>query len=309
MSAFARQLLRQHDAYFRAVPHGDFSIWREAVNGLPAISPSSTELDKPAIQIGRSNDCPDADWGKLKKQLRALMPWRKGPFDWFGMRLDAEWRSNLKWERCVNTSSPLRGRVVLDVGCGNGYYGWRMLGQGASAVVGIDPSLCFVMQYHAVNRYINDPRLHVFPFKLEALACEGLSFDSVFSMGVIYHQRDPLAHLDKLYHCLRPGGELILETLIVDRDNMDLLQPEGRYAKMNNIHSIPSCRLLLEWIAKSGFIAVELADISVTTTEEQRATDWMVFESLVDFLNADEHSVTVEGYPAPRRAVVIARRP
>lgn len=309
MSGLASTLTRQHDAYFNAVSHGDFRIWRAAVNSLPDIVASRIALDQAAIQIGDPDDCSDDDREELKKRLRVLMPWRKGPFNWFGIDLDAEWRSNLKWDRLAGNLSPLAGRVILDVGCGNGYYAWRTLGRGADAIVGVDPTLRYVMQYHAANRYINDDRLYIFPFKLEALECRGLCFDSVFSMGVIYHQRDPVAHLDRLYQCLRPGGELILETLIVNRGNMEVLRPRGRYAKMNNVRHIPSCGRLLEWIADSGFINAQLVDISPTTTVEQRGTEWMIFESLADFLDANDQNLTVEGYPAPKRAIVIAGKP
>ncbi len=52
-----------------------------------------------------------------------------------------------------------------------------------------------------------------------------------------------------------------------------------------------------------------IADVCVTTTEEQRRTEWMVTESLADFLDPNDRSKTVEGYPAPQRAVLIARKP
>ncbi|MEW8068099.1 MAG: DUF1698 domain-containing protein, partial [Candidatus Thiodiazotropha endolucinida] len=45
-----------------------------------------------------------------------------------------------------------------------------------------------------------------------------------------------------------------------------------------------------------------------TTIEEQRATEWMRFESLADYLDPADRSLTIEGYPAPRRAVFVARQ-
>ncbi|MBR9800034.1 MAG: DUF1698 domain-containing protein, partial [Gammaproteobacteria bacterium] len=41
---------------------------------------------------------------------------------------------------------------------------------------------------------------------------------------------------------------------------------------------------------------------------EQRATDWMTYHSLSDFLDPADPSLTREGHPAPRRAVLIATR-
>ena len=51
------------------------------------------------------------------------------------------------------------------------------------------------------------------------------------------------------------------------------------------------------------------SDVSITTVEEQRGTDWMRFQSLSDYLDPADHSRTVEGLPAPMRAVIVARKP
>ncbi len=308
MSSFAQTLRQQHEDYFKSIRHGDFSCWQYAIDHLPAITPSEIHLNKSSIQIGTENDCNNADRQNLKQKLQTLMPWRKGPFDRFGINLDAEWQSNIKWDRFANEISALEGRLVLDVGSGNGYYSWRMLGESARAVVGIDPTLRFAMQFHAANTYINNEQIHIFPFRLEQLMFDSLSFDTVFSMGVLYHQRDPLAHLKALYRSLRSGGELVVETLIVNQDDITLLKPEGRYAKMNNVWNIPSCNLLMEWVLKSNFSSAEIVDVSTTTTDEQRGTDWMEYESLADFLDPDDPGQTIEGYPAPKRAIVIARK-
>jgi len=50
-------------------------------------------------------------------------------------------------------------------------------------------------------------------------------------------------------------------------------------------------------------------DVTDTTIDEQRSTDWMRFNSLQDFLDPENPSRTVEGYPGPRRATVIAEKP
>ncbi|MFO7647899.1 DUF1698 domain-containing protein, partial [Halomonas campaniensis] len=58
-----------------------------------------------------------------------------------------------------------------------------------------------------------------------------------------------------------------------------------------------------------GFENVRVVDEAVTRTEEQRATEWMTFQSLADFLDPEDPTRTREGYPAPRRAVVMANKP
>ena len=98
----------------------------------------------------------------------------------------------------------------------------------------------------------------------------------------------------------------MLETMIVDGDVNTVMLPEGRYTKMRNVWFIPSVTTLVAWLKRAGYKNIRLADVNQTSTEEQRATNWMRFESLSDFLDPDDQSKTIEGYPAPKRAVIIA---
>jgi tRNA (mo5U34)-methyltransferase len=195
------------------------------------------------------------------------------------------------------------------VGSGNGYYALRMHGAGAGRVVGIDPTPVFVMQYQVFRKYLPNAPVDILPLALEDLPAGLQAFDTVFSMGVLYHRRSPLDHLYALKDCLRPGGELVLETLVVEGDEQHVLLPEGRYAKMRNTWFIPSVSMLEIWLRRCGFRDVRLVDVSQTSTEEQRSTEWMTFESLADFLDSEDQNLTVEGYPAPVRATLVARKP
>lgn len=98
----------------------------------------------------------------------------------------------------------------------------------------------------------------------------------------------------------------MLETLVIEGDVNDVLVPADRYAKMKNVYFIPSVPALICWLEKVGFKNVRCVDEAVTTLAEQRKTDWLENESLVDFLDPADLSKTIEGYPAPRRAVIIA---
>jgi tRNA (mo5U34)-methyltransferase len=75
---------------------------------------------------------------------------------------------------------------------------------------------------------------------------------------------------------------------------------------MGNVWFLPSTDTLLGWLRKLGFRDVQLVDVTVTSTAEQRSTDWMRFHSLADFLDPADSSKTIEGYPAPRRATITA---
>jgi tRNA (mo5U34)-methyltransferase len=202
----------------------------------------------------------------------------------------------------------LDGRVVLDVGTGSGYHLWRMLGAGAKLALGIEPTLAFIAQFHAVAYLLANQQATILPVTLEQLDRAPL-FDTVFSMGVLYHRRDPLGHLRELSECLRPGGELVLETLVIDGDGQQVLTPYDRYAAMRNIWFIPSVPLLMIWLKRLGYDNIRLVNQEPTSLEEQRATRWTDFrQSLVDFLDPDDLSKTVEGYPAPLRAIVLANK-
>lgn len=287
--------------------HGHLPLWRDLLARLPPLSPSIVDLAAPRLRIGSAADCSPEERELIESLLLQLSPWRKGPFELFGIHLDSEWRSDLKWARLEGRIADLSGRRVLDVGCGNGYYGWRMVGCGASLVIGIDPTPLYAIQYQAIRRYLPPLPFHLLPLGIEELPPLP-AFDTLFSMGVLYHRRDPRAHLSQLGGFLRPGGELVLETLVVPGGPGVQLQPEGRYAKMKNVHAIPSVPTLMEWLDAAGYRGIRCVDLTPTTPAEQRSTRWMTFESLADFLDPDDPERTIEGHPAPVRALLLAER-
>ena len=288
---------------------GDLPDWMDVLKKLPDITASSIDYNAAAIRIGESKDCDDATRKTLEELLHQLKPWRKGPFDLFGIHIDTEWRSDYKWGRLSGKIAPLNGRMVLDVGCGSGYHCLRMFGSGAKMVIGIDPTIPYVIQFHALQKYLRNPKVTVLPLSIDDMPENFEHFDTVFSMGLLYHRRSPLDHLTQLLNLLRPGGELVLETLIIDGEKGNILNPEGRYAKMSNVWFMPSVPTLEGWVKRMGFENVHCIDVSRVTPQEQRTTDWMTFQSLKDFLDPSDAGKTVEGYPAPQRAIIIARKP
>ncbi len=304
LATLKRQLARRFDEQ----PHGDMDRWLAALADLPQLGQVSVDLNAPAITL-RSQPAPGpAVLDQVEQALRGLMPWRKGPFDFFGIYVDTEWRSDWKWDRIAPWLSDLSGRQVLDVGCGSGYHCWRMYGAGARRVIGIDPGLLFLCQFLSVKGYLGEVPVDLLPVRMEDLPAKLEAFDTTFSMGVLYHRRSPLDHLLELRDTLRPGGELVLETLVVDGPEGMTLMPEDRYGRMRNVWFLPSCDTLLRWLARTGFVNARVVDVTDTTTEEQRATDWMRFQSLADFLDPEDATRTVEGYPGPKRATLIANR-
>jgi tRNA (mo5U34)-methyltransferase len=283
--------------------------WEKALSNLPSIAKTNYDL-KNGVTIGTVEEITPNQQKILKENLMDLHPWRKGPIELFGLNINTEWRSDWKWDRIEPHIQPLDNRLVLDVGCGNGYHCWRMLGCGAKRVIGIDPSAKFIFQFSAIKKYAGlELPIDILPLGIEDMPEKMASFDSVFSMGVLYHRRSPMDHLRELRELLRPGGQLILETLVIEGGNGQSLVPEGRYAKMPNVWFLPSPETLISWLSKQGFVNAKIIDVTATSTQEQRRTDWMTFESLDNFLDSHDKSKTIEGHPAPIRAAVIAEAP
>ncbi|HET6592541.1 MAG TPA: tRNA 5-methoxyuridine(34)/uridine 5-oxyacetic acid(34) synthase CmoB [Xanthomonadales bacterium] len=287
---------------FRGHHHGDLPRWRAALERLPTV-PAAAALGVSTPVLGADADDPDG----LRAMLMELHPWRKGPLRLGGVSIDAEWRSDWKWERLA-PHLDLAGARVLDIGCGNGYYGLRMLGAGAGLVVGVDPTVLFVMQWLACRHFSGRLPNFVLPLGIEELPPGRPGFDTVFCMGVLYHRRDPLRLLERLKELLRPGGELVLESLVLPPGRQqEVLAPAGRYARMRNVWAVPGTGRLAGWMDQAGFADCRVVDVTATTTAEQRSTAWMRFDSLQQALDPADRARTVEGHPAPVRAIFIAR--
>ncbi|MCV6637562.1 tRNA 5-methoxyuridine(34)/uridine 5-oxyacetic acid(34) synthase CmoB [Candidatus Albibeggiatoa sp. nov. NOAA] len=308
LSQWLDTLQPQVESALNPTRHGHLPEWLNILAALPQLNASSIDFNTDTIRVGETQDCDTKTREQLTALLKKLHPWRKGPYQVHDIFIDTEWRSDWKWQRVQPHLADLTDRVVLDVGCGSGYHCWRMLGAGAKLVVGIDPTLLSIVQFQAIQHFTGQHPVAVLPIGIEHVPPQLQKFDSVFSMGVLYHRRSPIDHLLELRGCLRQGGELILETLVVDGELGYSLVPKGRYANMRNVWFIPSCLTLESWLQRCGFGNVRLVDENITSIKEQRTTEWMTLNSLQDFLDPDNPALSIEGYPAPKRAIFIAER-
>ena len=278
--------------------------WQKQLNQLPCSDQASLAINNNVLVIPK-DDSIEVNVQKTSSILKQFMPWRKGPFTFFSIEIDTEWRSDWKWDRVLPHIESLKDKKVLDVGCGSGYHLFRMAEAGAKKVIGVDPTSLFFYQFHCFNRYNHDFDIQYLPLGIEDLPASHY-FDTVFSMGVLYHRTDPIKFLKELKAQLAPKGQLILETLVVDGDEQTVFMPTDRYAQMRNVWYLPSISALTLWLNRVGFKTVSCVDIDITSTKEQRATQWMDNHSLQDFLDPKDTSKTIEGYPRPKRAVIIA---
>ena len=304
LRAWTEALTSDVEKRLRPDSQRNFPAWLNALAAIPVFDDNVVDLNTDTITTRHGSESEDP---AIRQALQQLKPWRKGPFQLNGTAIDTEWRCDWKWQR-IAPHIDLTGLNVLDVGCGNGYYSLRMLGASAASVIGLDTSLLYWSQFQAVTRFTNEHRATVLPLGVECLESTPHQFDALFSMGVLYHRRQPLEHLMLLHKNLVQQGKLVLETLILHGHEADELIPENRYANMRNVWSVPTLPLLLSQLQQAGFCNTRCIDINRTTVSEQRPTEWMTFNSLVDALDDSDQNLTREGHPGPIRAVVIAEK-
>jgi tRNA (mo5U34)-methyltransferase len=259
------------------------------------------------VKVGKSKR--DSCEGLLSL-LHRLKPWRKGPFELAGIAVDAEWRSDYKWKRVLEHGLSLKGKKILDIGCNNGYFMFRMLEQNPDFILGIDPVLLYKSQFDLIHRLSGSQKLAFELLGVEHLKYFKETFDTIFSMGIIYHHRNPMAQILDMKNALSPGGELIFETLGIEGDESYCLFPEDRYAGMRNVWFVPTASCMLNWLKRCHFEQVELLSVIPTSLDEQRWTGWCNDDapSLKDFLDKEDLTKTREGHPAPHRILVRARK-
>lgn len=280
---------------------------REAYESIPELAFTDNVFDKAEVVLGKSNSLDDDSRADLREKLLKLSPWRKGPFDIGGIDLDAEWRSDLKWDRVLPGLESLEGRKVCDIGANSGYYMYRMLAQNPKFVLGVDPTIRYYYQFLALQKLAEKNQLYYEPFGLEEMIHFPKFFDTVFCMGILYHHRDPINILRMINESMVKGGQLIVESQGIPGDGPYALFPEKTYAKVRGTYFVPTAECLVNWLKKSWFENIEVMYVSEMSTDEQRPTEWMTRQSYKDYVQEDQ-SLTIEGYPAPVRIYVSANK-
>lgn len=296
------------DAIWQPRLNGNIPRFVKVLNRHPYQGNSEANVAHSVVAADASDLSSQSLHHDIVQDLKDLMPWRKGPFRINDLVIDSEWRCDQKWDRFAKAVN-FSGKHVLDIGCGNGYYALRCVGNGATTVTGIDPSVLSVTQFLYLNRYLNQPQVSVLPLALEDLPLKLPVWDIALSMGVLYHRKSPFEHLESVREKLVPGGTLVLETLVIAGDVNAVLVPENRYAMMNNVYFLPSVPLLVSWLRKAGFESIEVVSVTTTNRDEQRSTEWKSGTSLDDYLDPNDATKTIEGHPIPTRAIVTATKP
>ena len=276
----------------------NYAALEEKISRLQPLNPAYTLGDTISIKTDDEYD--------YKTIAQSLKSWRKGAFSINDLFIDSEWRSFIKYN-LIKDHLDISGKTVLDLGCNNGYYLFRMLDKNPKKLIGFDPSYLFFLQFLFINRFIGAD----IEYKMQGsddLPNYKNSFDTVVCLGVIYHRPDPITMLKNIAASLKNGGELIIDSLIIEDENDTALCPKQTYAKMPNVWFIPTVQTLFNWLERCGFHAPRLIATRKTDITEQRKTEWINGESLEHFLDPNDHTKTFEGYNAPIRAYISARR-
>jgi len=281
-------------------------LWKGYKN-LPNIKADNLIFDKNSIEILSSDKLSDEDHQHLKVSLETLIPWRKGPFNFFGIEIDSEWKSNLKWDR-VKDHIDIDGKKIVDIGCNNSYYMYRMLENDPKFVVGFDPMARYYFYHLYLDKYIKDERVKFELFGVDELSMFPNFYDTVLFMGVLYHRREPLKTLKIINDSLVDDGQIIIECMGIPGEGDMCLFPEERYTKSVGYWFLPTVGALRNMLKRTNFCNIEIIDVHKLTTDEQRNTKWVQRESLKDFLDPNDDSKTIEGYPAPIRIYMKARK-
>jgi tRNA (mo5U34)-methyltransferase len=295
-----RRLHEEKQAWINQDKKG-FVRYRKPMEAVSPLRASSLDLNSDAVRIGSRADLSDTEHEQVFRLLKDFMPWRKGPFSVFGIDIDAEWQSWRKWNRLLPAMPDLRGKIVADIGCNNGYYMFRMAAHEPRMVLGFEPYVHHYFAFSLLNRFAGLENLHIDLLGIEHLPLFPDCFDVIFCLGILYHRPSPLDALHELRTALQPGGCLLLESQAISGDQPVALFPEKTYAKVPGTWFVPTPSCLHNWLIRVGFSDIECFCFHPMSSDEQRRTEWMIFESYQDFIDKTNPMRTIEGHPAPWR--------
>jgi tRNA (mo5U34)-methyltransferase len=121
----------------------------------------------------------------------------------FGIHIDTEWRSDWKWKRLQQSLPNLKDKVICDLGCGNGYFMYRMLEYNPKLVVGIDPNLHALLEFKLFSRVSGIDNIKFEYLRGDVMSSMIGAFDVVFCLGVLYHTNDPIGMLKDIHKSMK----------------------------------------------------------------------------------------------------------
>jgi len=278
------------------------------IHTLPQLTSTKLIVNESEVTIGDPSELSEEAMITLRECVDLLKPWRKGPFNLFGIHIDAEWRSDWKWKRLQESLPDLQDKVVCDLGCGNGYFMYRMMEYQPKLVVGIDPNMHAFLEFELFARLRGINNLHFEYLRGDVMASFVGAFDVVYCLGVLYHTPDPIGMLKDIYKSMKGNATLIVDCQGIDGDDHIALFPQKRYTNMKGVFFLPTLNTLRHWLQRAQFLNFEVIFNEELSTDEQRTTDWAPVRSLEESLDPNDSNKTIEGYPRARRFYVRVRK-
>jgi len=105
----------------------------------------------------------------------------------------------------------LEDKVICDLGCGNGYYMFRMLEYNPKLIIGIDPNMHAFLEFKAFQRFSGVDNIHFEYLRGDSMTLFPRTFDVVFCLGVLYHTNDPIGMLRDIHKSMK--GKSVSDTV------------------------------------------------------------------------------------------------
>ena len=266
------------------------------------------DLHSPYLKIGKASDLKRSQKIDLQYALRFFIPWKKGPFDFFGTKIHSEWNSYLKWERIRHELGTLEGQNIADIGCHNGYFMFKMLPLKPKLIIGFDPVIKLFYNFLFIKNFIESPQIYFEPLGVEQIKHYRSFFDKVLCLGILYHLTDPMAALIHIHRSLKTGGKIIVDSHGIEGEGSYCLFPPKKYAGAGGVWFVPTLECLINWLKRAQFKNISCFFNEPLSTKEQRTTTWAPVASLSSYLKEKNPSVTKEGHPAPKRFYLIGTK-
>lgn len=203
---------------------------------------------------------------EFEHQIRAIR-WFHG-FELGGLHTLGPEASALMLKRADNVfKHPVTGKSVLDIGAWDGFFAFEAERRGASRVLATD-HFCwsgpgwgtkagFDLAARIKNSSVESMDIDVPDISPDRIG----TFDVVLSLGVIYHLRDPIGHIEQIGRL--STDQVIVETLL---DTSFALKPRFLLVKGNRDCAdsrdstnflAPNVRAMRSLLAMVGFLRVE----------------------------------------------------